>query len=483
MNQPNGNCQNPPDNQHPYQPQPQPQQAYQPQPQQAYQPQYQPAYQPQYQSVSQAPADKRTPLRILNIVMAVLCLVSVLSYALLPVWRISVSMDASTAVKEIAGSGRWTSADPGGAAVFFSGDAAFTDADGDEIMKDLARIFEDEDIRFELSLDVGAVEALMAVIPGIGDPIKAFTEKNAGSLIEKLSDSFAPALKPTLNAAAKRFVDSRANEIVSEAGGENADRAREILNKAGIDDKWIEGRVEAFCDELESGEATPRALSGMIVDVAEDAVTRIAKAEGDEIDDSDLAQLKDEVFEKSKKILDRFADDDGVVSLETAVEALLGGKLEDIADELDLTASDSNPAEEYIENLLNGETRGALIGVMAVVGVLLIISVISWLYLFIALIVKLFKPNPGTALWPPMVFGWPMFIILVAIPALAFTVGTGLISGMNGVPAEAARLMESVKVGFFSSSCIAAAAALVIFIIGFFYRKLRKQQYALTGQK
>ena len=98
------------------------------------------------------------------------------------------------------------------------------------------------------------------------------------------------------------------------------------------------------------------------------------------------------------------------------------------------------------------------------IGVLLALSVLSWVYLFIKIVCKCFMQNKYVKVKLPVIFGWLPFLFLMLLPNILLGVAFGALTGM--LPALSALAGSAC----FSSGMFAAIGAAALVVLWIPYR-------------
>ncbi len=439
-------------------------------------------------------------LWIINIVIGVLCLLSIASYFFGPIWQVNVTYTLTAEqldglLKNLPDLG--------------------VDIDAQDVVGE-----EGEEIHASVSLNA------VRVFHALGSP-----EAAVNKLIDENVDSIVVELTPTLNKLAKNTVKSVAKNTVKEEVHNNVkkflennpqsgiapEEVEEKLNELGFDDEYISQKTDQLVDDIftEGGDvdSITESIMETVDEVYEDFKQNSAGKEGFEafqdieLTEEDKAQIEEAV----KDVLGQIADEEGNIDpdeliaelLEKAMSGGLGGlgetdsvtllaASEDVEGGSDGNTEGGNESAEgsaseriaasvkqFLNEKISADVRSylgyAFYGILA----LMVISMLPWLYVLIKLIVKFatHKGNTTVKLAVPIWLGWLFFLLLMAIPSIALWVVQ-----MDSVMAQVAVLLPSIapyiasaSVSIYSISWIPAMCALIAFGLSIYYIVVRKQ--------
>jgi hypothetical protein len=118
--------------------------------------------------------------------------------------------------------------------------------------------------------------------------------------------------------------------------------------------------------------------------------------------------------------------------------------------------------------------------IMISLALTILIHMIAWLYLLIKLFVKSFRPNPGATLWVPVAFGWSFISFITLIPRIRMNYG--LLKLIPGVGEELSKgTYPELTFRFATSGIIAAICGVALFIFGFVYAHQRRKYKAMLS--
>ena len=472
----------------------------------------QPPYQPQqyaapYFQPAPTPVQNekgtRLFLRIANVFIALICAAAILGYLLMPLWRVGFEIKfdekAADLIDEAVGQAMdetRRSLDP---------DKNVDDRLTKELTKAVTDYLRAEEIDFSIGFGVKTSDVLASLFSSDLGFMKDSLADNAAQIADDLAKKAGKLIKPAAAAAAKCVILSELDRLLEDSGGE----IKAMMKQCGIDNKWIEGRLQDVIDMVNDENATVSSVTDTIMSITDDAVRKVLEAQHTEEADRALEEYfesRGDIVDELRESLKNIADDDEKVSFDTLISDLVEGALSgsDKAgnpDEatLDTLASKSsvdlknskNTLEDVIVSMLDDvpqDTANTVVITVKALAAILVLTMFTWLYLIIKIAVKFAGPNPGIKIWLPIVFGWWPFVLLTAIPWCAMTFSKSILSGTlgeSGVPDAAQNalgLLENANFTFFSGSFVAALAALALLLLSFIYVSKRKKMKLMTGK-
>lgn len=437
---------------------------------------------------------KRTvPTLIFNVLFAIVCAAAIVMYFISPVWRIDLKANISNEMMH-----------------------ELTGGEIDDLNEALGE--DGTDVSLSIALDSMTVaQCLMqwdaaAMVDDILDrnldslatQLVAVIEPIAKNTIKTQASS---AVKTEIKNAVKDYLSSPENEVTEE-------RVNELLTEAGVTDTYIEEKTDAIIDRLYT--------NGSSVDGVVDEVMRTVDEVYADLTASDVEEFRDiELTEESREsirsavtdIVTDYADENGYINPEEIVNQLVIEALQSMSGESSeeegagtaaLTAASYAAASEaqqpadpsaqqpsgssgsneqlktelknYLsEQLLEGPAAPAVFlpFVMLGLGILLAISLLSWVYLLVKILFKTFMKNKYVKVKMPIILGWFLFLFLMLLPNLALTYIPTMLAGV--LPAEVLSVFTMLTgTAFFSSAVYAAIAAAVLIVLWIPYRIICK---------
>lgn len=511
----------------------------------------------------------RTFLLISNIVIAVLCVVAMAGYFIIPAGqvRLSVKIDKNylTALKnDIPGSG---SSSAGSS----SGGSSSAGKDGSVYQEELDAMFGDAlngidrnaivefvlDTLIEklgnksLTLSVSAAVSTPDLISTIGVPdreaARILIMNNIDGLTDELIaqlDNTAQLLTETADAVIRKFLSEtirssfvEIEKIVAEISGNGSTiEFDDFLERTGLDEEYVETEFSSIIDALSGEGMTADEIADRAADIYEEMYEKAGSDPRYGADILDKYEYDKEEFRSGIKDLLSEAglqDENGKINLEQLIDqALINGLSqllstdagsEEIPEDFSGMFTFDMPArasifnteissaattsaapgriannQEVRENLRKGlvelaekvvedpsaaDAFKAMHIALIILAAIVIIHILAWLYLFIKILAKLGRPNPGVTLWVPIVFGWSIFSLITLIPYIRLNFGK--LSRLFGAGADqASAAIPDMLLRIATSGVLAALCGISLFIFAFFYshyRRKLKQELANGG--
>lgn len=437
---------------------------------------------------------KRTvPTLIFNVLFAIVCAAAIVMYFISPVWRIDLKANISNEMMH-----------------------ELTGGEIDDLNEALGE--DGTDVSLSIALDSMAVaQCLMqwdaaAMVDDILDrnldslatQLVAVIEPIAKNTIKTQASS---AVKTEIKNAVKNYLSSPENEVTEE-------RVNELLTEAGVTDTYIEEKTDAIIDRLYTNGSSVDGVVDEVMTTVDEVYADLTASNVEEFQDIALTEESRESIRSAvTDIVTDYADENGYINPEEIVNRLVIEALQSMSGESSeeegagtaaLTAasyaaaseaqqpadpsaqqssgsSDSNEQlktelKNYLsEQLLEGPAAPAVFlpFVMLGLGILLAISLLSWVYLLVKILFKTFMKNKYVKVKMPIILGWFLFLFLMLLPNLALTYIPTMLAGV--LPAEILSVFTMLTgTTFFSSAMYAAIAAAVLVVLCIPYRIICK---------
>lgn len=438
---------------------------------------------------------KRTvPTLIFNVLFAIVCAAAIVMYFISPVWRIDLKANISNEMMH-----------------------ELTGGEIDDLNEALGE--DGTDVSLSIALDSMTVAQCLMQWDAAA-MVSDILDRNLDSLATQLVAVIEPIAKNTIKTqassavkteiknAVKDYLSSPENEVTEE-------RVNELLTEAGVTDTYIEEKTGAIIDRLyESGSTVDGVVDEVMRTVDEVYADLTAASNVEEFQDIALTEESRESIRSAvADIVTDYADENGYINPEEIVNRLVIEALQSMSGESSeeegagtaaLTAasyaaaseaqqpadpsaqqpagsSDSNEQlktelKNYLsEQLLEGPAAPAVFlpFVMLGLGILLAISLLSWVYLLLKILFKTFMKNKYVKVKMPIILGWFLFLFLMLLPNLALTYIPTMLAGV--LPAEILSVFTMLTgTTFFSSAMYAAIAAAVLVVLCIPYRIICK---------
>lgn len=437
---------------------------------------------------------KRTvPTLIFNVLFAIVCAAAIVMYFISPVWRIDVKANISNEMMH-----------------------ELTGGEIDDLNEALGE--DGTDVSLSIALDSMAV-AQCLVQWDAAAMVDDILDRNIDSLAGQLVTVVEPIAKNSIKNQASNAVKTEIKDAVRDylSSPENEKTEEEVnalLTEAGVTDTYIEEKTGAIIDRLYESASTVDGVVDEVMRTVDEVYADLTASDVEEFQDIALTEESRESIRNAvADIVTDYADENGYINPEEIVNRLVIEALQSMSGESSeeegagtaaLTAASYAAASEaqqpadpsaqqpagssgsneqlktelknYLsEQLLEGPAAPAvyLPFVMLGLGVLLAISLLSWVYLLVKILFKTFMKNKYVKVKMPIILGWLLFLFLMLLPNLALTYIPTMLAGV--LPAEVLSVFTMLTgTAFFSSAVYAAIAAAALIVLWIPYRIICK---------
>ena len=437
---------------------------------------------------------KRTvPTLIFNVLFAIVCAAAIVMYFISPVWRIDVKANISNEMMH-----------------------ELTGGEIDDLNEALGE--DGTDVSLSIALDSMAVAQCLMQWDAAA-MVDDILDRNLDSLATQLVAVIEPIAKNTIKTQASSAVKTEIKNAVKDylSSPENEKTEEEVnalLTEAGVTDTYIEEKTDAIIDRLYTNGSTVDGVVDEVMRTVDEVYADLTASNVEEFQDIALTEESRESIRNAvADIVTDYADENGYINPEEIVNRLVIEALQSMSGESSeeegagtaaLTAASYAAASEaqqpadpsaqqpagssgsneqlktelknYLsEQLLEGPAAPAVFlpFVMLGLGILLAISLLSWVYLLLKILFKTFMKNKYVKVKMPIILGWFLFLFLMLLPNLALTYIPTLLAGV--LPAEILSVFTMLSgTSFFSSAMYAAIAAAVLVVLCIPYRIICK---------
>ena len=437
---------------------------------------------------------KRTvPTLIFNVLFAIVCAAAIVMYFISPVWRIDVKANISNEMMH-----------------------ELTGGEIDDLNEALGE--DGTDVSLSIALDSMAV-AQCLVQWDAAAMVDDILDRNLDSLATQLVAVIEPIAKNTIKTQASSAVKTEIKNAVKDylSSPENEKTEEEVnalLTEAGVTDTYIEEKTDAIIDRLYESASTVDGVVDEVMRTVDEVYADLTASDVEEFQDIALTEESRESIRNAvADIVTDYADENGYINPEEIVNQLVIEALQSMSGESSeeegagtaaLTAASYAAASEaqqpagpsaqqpagssgsneqlktelknYLsEQLLEGPAAPAVFlpFVMLGLGILLAISLLSWVYLLLKILFKTFMKNKYVKVKMPIILGWFLFLFLMLLPNLALTYIPTMLAGT--LSAEVLSVFTMLTgTAFFSSAMYAAIAAAVLVVLCIPYRIICK---------
>ena len=429
---------------------------------------------------------KRTvPTLIFNVLFAIVCAAAIVMYFISPVWRIDLKANISNEMMH-----------------------ELTGGEIDDLNEALGE--DGTDVSLSIALDSMAVAQCLMQWDAAA-MVSDILDRNLDSLATQLVAVIEPIAKNTIKTQASSAVKTEIKNAVKDylSSPENEKTEEEVnalLTEAGVTDTYIEEKTDAIIDRLYESASTVDGVVDEVMRTVDEVYADLTASDVEEFQDIALTEESRESIRNAvADIVTDYADENGYINPEEIVNRLVIEALQSMSGEsseeegagtASLTAASYAAASEaqqpagssgsneqlktelknYLsEQLLEGPAAPAVFlpFVMLGLGILLAISLLSWVYLLVKILFKTFMKNKYVKVKMPIILGWFLFLFLMLLPNLALTYIPTMLAGV--LPAEILSVFTMLTgTTFFSSAMYAAIAAAVLVVLWIPYRIICK---------
>ena len=436
---------------------------------------------------------RSVPTLIFNVLFAIVCAAAIVMYFISPVWRIDLKANISNEMMH-----------------------ELTGGEIDDLNEALGE--DGTDVSLSIALDSMAVAQCLVqwdAAAMVDDILDRNIDSLAGQLVtvvepiakNSIKNQASSAVKTEIKNAVKDYLSSPENEVTEE-------RVNELLTEAGVTDTYIEEKTDAIIDRLYTNGSSVDGVVDEVMTTVDEVYADLTASNVEEFQDIALTEESRESIRNAvADIVTDYADENGYINPEEIVNRLVIEALQSMSGESSeeegagtaaLTAASYAAASEaqqpadpsaqqspgssgsneqlktelknYLsEQLLEGPAAPAVFlpFVMLGLGILLAISLLSWVYLLVKILCKTFMKNKYVKVKMPIILGWFLFLFLMLLPNLALTYIPTMLAGV--LPAEILSVFTMLTgTTFFSSAMYAAIAAAVLVVLWIPYRIICK---------
>ncbi|MBP5230534.1 MAG: hypothetical protein ILO68_02285 [Clostridia bacterium] len=444
-------------------------------------------------------------LRISDIAILLLCVLSILGYFILPFWKVTVSVHPNAEATE---------------AVLRTAEDAGMDEEGLTMFRSVLSDLEKQPDLLEVSVRVRTADILASLFT---DDLNYVSRHWKDVIMDALSGS-SDSLKNLINVLENLYLKMNFRDMVADAiraSGGSLSELDAILRKTGIGDDWVASMLEKIRKAAEAENATTDSVTAAIMDVMDEASEKMRGVPEYTAMAMQFDAQKDVARQEIRKTLKGAEDENGRIQYDRLVSQILAPYLELAMNAFGSGSVSTNPdaspsgatepdseegglsaalkstvlkiADDFLSRIPEKGLDYALAG-MRIVAIAILVVFAVWMLLFVFAAVKAFsKINPGVpVIWVPVVFGWPHFPALVLFPSLLLAnegalarslldlTGAGTSILPSGNPDLLPVFFRTVRISFSSGSVFAMVSALILFVLLFFCahhsKKIRRLQ-------
>lgn len=415
-----------------------------------------------------------------NLAIMFLCVLSILSYFIMPFWKVNAKYTVTADMLEEVIPQSITVGDE-----TFEMDEASSDINFEDIAGE-------DGLTLKVSIALNTSDILTSFSTTPKKLVKGIVENNVDNLVDQLEEPLDKIVKGTVTAVVKlSFKDGVQEEMKAALGAYATDeQVKQDLKNAGINDKYFEKKANQLVDSIYEDSATAESVANDTILIVEETLQKM-KYSGN-LNYTDLEFTADAKAELKAKLIERFEAfecDDGTIDPEAFSSEFLADLLKDsrdtaatnLATPLASKKNNKNNSKDELRDALSevlldllNEVKSTIATVIKVLSFVIIFTFIVWLIPIVKILIKWKKPNNAIKMGLPIWLGSIPFIVLCLIPGIAF----GFVKSPNGPLSnviDEIEVLETLSVNFTSCSLISFLVGLALAGLSiFFYGKQRK---------
>lgn len=471
---------------------------------------------------------------ICNLLIAIVCAVSVFAYFLSPLWRVNIAYtmtaeqleslmkDTSSGESSGEGSGEGSSEGSGSSSGESSSSGSTSGEDQSETIKELVG----DGIEINLTVRLRTQDVLSSLNSPAEETVQKLIDSNVDKIMDQLSEPLNKIAKNMVKMLAEDGLRSAVRQQVGNVLGADAtdDDITATLEKAGFTDEYITGETNKLIDAIYAENATPQSVADLATETVEDVFDKLAESgeaafEGLTLTEENKTQIHDAIEEA----LSLLTQEDGTIDMEAFMAQMIlqmlegenGSESSDETAKSKTTALSASAAESRTESGTSGTEGGTSSGAeddeaadaqaelkakvreailnkipdnaatmiaysMKFVAGVLLFTFFTWFWLILKIVLKLFAKNNAIKLKLPIWLGHLPFTVLCLVPTLAFKLlkNPSILESVVGAEtiAQITQLTSALKVSFYSSAWLSFAGSIFLILFSLlFYGRLRKK--------
>lgn len=451
----------------------------------------------------------RFKVLICNVVIMALCVLSIVSYFFMPFWKITVSYALTEdTIESFLGNEQGDSQPESGEDSESGTNENISISENLEIApKDL--VGEDGKLVLSLSIRIKTQDVFSSLKGEARTTAEKILGDNIHSMVDQMMAPMEKLVRNVAKAASKQALkNSVKNSLSSMLNGEKTNEELEqLLNDAGVNDEYINEKVNMLMDDIYSDDATVESIAHDITETVDEVLDMIGQSDPEYadlvLDPADKAEIEKTVTEA----LESIALEDGTIDINEFLAQMMleaFGTGEEDTDSSDTTTpaakrlstayASTAPDEqvnyedsveelkaklhEEIVETMPDDVAEIITKVLTYVSYVIFFTFFTWAYLIIKILVKMGMKNNAIKLKLPILLGWIPFFVLCMLPAGLMLIlknpPTALANAM-GLDGTARAQLDALSFTFSSASVVSfVVAVFLLFFVLFYYRKLRK---------
>ena len=420
----------------------------------------------------------RKTVFLCNMIIIALCVASILSYFIMPFWKVKVEYTLTAETLRSAISSSESEYD----------DEEFSDSLDDYL--DFTKIVGEDGLSLQVSLSLETADILSALSAEPSVVVERILTDNVYNFVDQISATLSQVIKTTVNtlvqSALKEGITTEVHKVFGEGMSDAETQAK--LNAAGITDEYLDKKASQLVNSLYEDGATAESVTNTTVQLIEESLQKM-KDSGDpdyadlELSEEKRAELTEDLIEQFKN----FENADGTLNLDNFttdfIMDMLAGEsgasetAATLATPLSAKSSKKTDGDEKVEQLrqmLTEEIMDALeeaedtIAMVAkIISYVILVTFAIWLLPIVKILLKMGRLNNAIKVGLPIWFGSIPYIVLCLLPNVALS--------MFLSPSSVGSMMGGLSITFSSCAVVSfvVGIALAVFVL-FFYGKQRR---------
>lgn len=420
----------------------------------------------------------RKTVFLCNLAIIALCILSIVSYFMMPFWKVKVEYTLTAETLQTALSSTDEETDEENPSQAFDEYLDFTEIVGEDGIS----------LHVSLALETSDILSALSAEPTV--VVERILNDNVHNFVYQISDTLSRVIKTTVNvlvkSALKEGVTVELRQVLGEGMTDAETQAK--LDAAGLTDEYLDEKATQLVNSLYEDGATAESVANSTVDIVEESIQKMKDSDDPEYEDlalseEDRADLIADLTEQFKN----FENEDGSLNLENfttdfIMDMLKGASSSDETAATLATPLSAKPALDSEEDEKVAELRQALtesimealegaeetiVSVVKIISYVILVTFAIWALPIVKILLKMNKPNNAIKLGLPIWFGSAPFVVLSLLP--------NLILSMFISPSSAVGAMSGLSVSFSSCAMISFIVGIVLAVfVLFFYGKQRK---------
>ena len=437
----------------------------------------------------------RRTVFICNLLIVVLCLASILSYFIMPFWKVNVKYTMTAeALQQLLPQDE------------IEGENQDGPIDAEDVWAnlDFAEVVGKDGITLKMSISLETSDILSALKTEPTALVESILDGNIHNLVDQLDETIGGIVKKVVKLVVKTALTEGVKEQIKESLGAGAtdEETRAELNAAGLTDEYLDDKANQLVDSIYQEGATADTAADSTIAIVEESIQKMKESGNPDYADLELseeakADLKADLVEQFKN----FENEDGSIDPEAFTSDFLLNMLKENKGEspetspeafatvaTPLSASpeteetvDEEDAKAELRQLLTDKLMSAIDGaeetvaiVIKVLSYVIIVTFAIWALPILKILLRMKKHNNAIKLGLPIWFGSIPYVVLCLVPTLATSFLSSPPAALAGMMGDLGAL-SGLSITFSSCGIVSFIAGIVLAVLVlFFYGKQRK---------